>query len=299
VGEAQQPVFEPGFNRAVKVQEGDDRLTSDAGVLLLREADHRLALIESLANNLHDARDQELVRYQLPELLRQRIYSLALGYSAQDDLDRLAHDPAMRMASWDRPGEEVLEQRLASQPTHSRLIDMLAHDRHNLQTLRGALGDWTERRLRSTSDHAVRHGTIDIDSFPSEVHGRQEGAAYNGCYRALVYHPIVVFGDNYSSPLTTIRIPHGFLLLSSLPSGVWAKRREAVGRPEFRPHVDERDAHLAQVRARLACREVQWYRAVRRGSESDEAPRISRATSARAASNVEWSWPMLHGSNRG
>ena len=171
MGEAQQPFFEPEFNRAVKIQGSDDRLTSDAGVLLLREADHRLGLIESLAAKLHDPRDADQVRYHLPELLRQRIFSLALGYSAQDDLDRLAHDPALRMASWDRPGEEVLEQRLASQPTHSRLIDMLGHSRHNLQTLRGALGDWTERHLRSSSDHAVRQGTIDIDSFPLEVHG--------------------------------------------------------------------------------------------------------------------------------
>lgn len=87
-------------------------MTSDAGVLL-READHRLGLIESLAPQLQDARDPDLVRYQLPELLRQRIYSLALGYSAQDDLDRLAHDPAMRMASWNRPGEEVAVRPLA------------------------------------------------------------------------------------------------------------------------------------------------------------------------------------------
>jgi len=214
VGEAKQPFFEPQFNRSIKVQGGDDRLTSDAGALLLREADHRLGLIESLANNLHDARDTELVRYQLPELLRQRIYSLGLGYSAQDDLDRLAHDPAMRMASWDRPGEEVLEQRLASQPTHSRLIDMLAHDPHNLQTLRGSLADWTERHLRSSSDHAVRYGTIDIDSFPSVVHGRQEGAAYNGYYQDLIYHPIVasfsVDGD-YDSGREGRRLGDGFI----------------------------------------------------------------------------------------
>ncbi len=49
-----------------------------------------------------------------------------LGSENQDDLDRLAHDPAMRMAARDRPGEEVLAERLASQPTQSRLIDWLA-----------------------------------------------------------------------------------------------------------------------------------------------------------------------------
>jgi hypothetical protein len=214
VGEAKQPFFEPEFNRSIKVQGGDDRLTSDAGVLLLRDADHRLGLVESLASQLHDARDLDQVRYQLPELLRQRLFSLALGYAAQDDLDRLAHDPAFRMASWDRPGPKVLDERLASQPTHSRLIDMLAHDRHNRQRLRSALGDWVERHLRSETDHAVRRGTIDIDSFPIQVHGQQAGAAYNGYYRETVYHPLVasfsVAGD-YDSGREGLRLGNGFI----------------------------------------------------------------------------------------
>ena len=102
MGETKKPFFEPSFNRSVKVAGGDDRLTSDAGVMLLREADHRLGLVESLAKQLYDPRQTHLVRYQLPELLRERIYSLALGYRAQDDVDRLAHDPALRMATWDR-----------------------------------------------------------------------------------------------------------------------------------------------------------------------------------------------------
>lgn len=214
MGEAKRPFFEPEFNRSIKVQGGDDRLTSDGGVLLLRDADHRLGLVESLASQLHDARDPDQVRYQLPELVRQRLFSLALGYAAQDDLDRLAHDPAFRMASWDRPGQQVIDERLASQPTHSRLIDMLAHDRHNLQCLRGALGDWVERHLRSETDHAVRRGTIDIDSFPIEVHGGQAGAAYNGYYRSLVYHPLVasfsVAGD-YDSGREGLRLGNGFI----------------------------------------------------------------------------------------
>ena len=182
MGEGKRPFFEPSFNRSIKVQEGDDRLTSDAGFLLLREADHRLGLIESLAQELRDPRQQELVRYTMPELLRERVYSMALAYQAQDDVDRLAHDPALRMATWNRPGKQVLEERSASQPTQSRLIDILGQDRQNLEAVRGALGDWVERHLRTSSDHAVRRGTIDIDSFPLVVYGEQAGAAYNGVF---------------------------------------------------------------------------------------------------------------------
>ncbi len=117
MGEAQVTLFEPEFNRSIKVRTSDQRITSHAGAVLLRELDHQLGLVESLAERLADPRDAKKIRYTAIELLRERIYALALGSENQDDLDRLAHDPAMRMATWDRPGEEVLQQRLASQPT--------------------------------------------------------------------------------------------------------------------------------------------------------------------------------------
>jgi hypothetical protein len=214
VGERKRPFFEPSFNRSIKIQGGDDRLTSDSGVVLLREADHRLELTASLASQLHDPRQQHLVRYRMPELLRERIYSMAQGYRAQDDVDRLAHDPAVRMATWDRLGKQVLEERSASQPTHSRLVDMVAHCDGNLKAVRGALSDWVERHLRTQSDHAVRRGTIDMDSFPVEVFGHQAGAAYNGYYRKKIYHPLVasfsVAGD-YDSTREGWRLGNGFI----------------------------------------------------------------------------------------
>lgn len=215
MGESQQVLFEPEFNRSVKVLELDERLTSDAGAIALREADHRLGLTESLSARLHDPRKQEKIRYKLVELLRERLYAMALGYESQDDLDRMAHDPALKIAVWDRPGDAVLDERLASQPTHSRLIDMLAYEQDNREAVRDALVDWTHRHLRSTGrDHAVRYGTVDVDSFPIEVHGNQEGAAYNGHYQSTIYHPLVasfcVAGD-YDSPRDGHRLGNGFV----------------------------------------------------------------------------------------
>ncbi len=192
MGEGQGWLFEPSFNRSVKVRHSEQRLSSDAGVLLLREVDHRLALIESLAGRMVDPRDQDGVRYTQIELLRERLYALALGYRVQDDLDRLAHDPLFKIAVWDRPGQAVLDQRLASQPTQSRLLGMLADRKQNLEALRGSLSGWVERHLRAAGqDRAVRRGTIDLDSFPIEVHGHQPGGAYNGYYKQTVYHPLI------------------------------------------------------------------------------------------------------------
>lgn len=215
MGESQGWLFEPTFNRSVKVRASDDRITSDGGLLLLREADHRLGITEWLAGRLHDPRRQDLIRYQLVELLRERLYALALGYSAQDDADRLAHDPAMKVAAWNRPGEHPLDERMASQPTQSRLIDILTLTRSNLAALRDSLCESCERHLRASGgDHAARRVTVDIDSFPIQVHGRQPGAAYNGHYRDTVYHPLVasyaVAGD-YDSMQEGYRLGNGFV----------------------------------------------------------------------------------------
>ena len=215
MGEVRSTFFEPEFNRSVKVHATDQRITSNSGAILLRESDHTLGLLESLSQQLTDPRDQTKIRYTMCELLRERIYAMALGYEAQDDLDRLAHDPAFRMAVWDRPGETVLEERLASQPTQSRLIGTLATVPGNVNALRHAFGDWTHRHLRSSGrDHAVMRATIDVDSFPITVCGSQQGSSYNKYYGDTVYHPMVasfsVDGD-YDSARSGKRLGNGFL----------------------------------------------------------------------------------------
>jgi hypothetical protein len=215
VGEAQNWLFEPEFNRAVKILTTDERITSDAGLLLLREADHRLGLTEQLAGQLIDPRRQDRIRYELVELLRERLYGLALGYSTQDDADRLAHDPAMKLAAWNRPGEATIEERLASQPTQSRLLDILTHHTANRAALRDAVAECCTRHLRATGgDHAARRVTLDVDSFPIQVHGQQPGAAYNGHYRETVYHPLVAsysVAGNYDSMQEGHRLGNGFV----------------------------------------------------------------------------------------
>lgn len=215
MGEAQHWLFKPVFNRAVKVRATDERITSDAGLLLLREADHRLGLTEWLGDRLCDPRRPDRIRYELVELLRERLYALALGYRAQDDADRLAHDPAMKLAAWNRPGPAPLDERLASQPTQSRLLDTLTHVAGNPAVLRDALAECCHRHLRATGgDHAARRITIDLDSFPIVVHGHQPGAAYNGHYRETVYHPLVAsysVAGRYDSMQEGHRLGNGFL----------------------------------------------------------------------------------------
>src|ERR1017187_5725732 len=94
MGERHGWLFEPTFNRSIKLRPADPRITSDAGALLLREVDHHLGLTADLAAGLLGPRAAALTPYTQTELLRQHLYGLAMGYAHQDDQDALAHDAA-------------------------------------------------------------------------------------------------------------------------------------------------------------------------------------------------------------
>lgn len=214
MGEDQVNLFEPQFNRSIKVQATDQRITSNAGVLLLREAESRLGIVDSIIDEVSDPRHPKRIRYTLAELTRERLFAMAIGCSAQDDVDRLAHDPAFRAAVWDRSGDQVIHERLASQPTQSRLIDIFTRSKQNLESLRGGLGQSIERHVIASGGRRVREATVDIDSFPIEVHGKQKGANYNGYYKKTVYHPLVAslsVGGDYDSVREGKRLGNGFI----------------------------------------------------------------------------------------
>ena len=162
MGECQGWLFEPTFNRSIKLRQADHRISDNAGALLLREIDHRLALTADLAAELADPRRPDRIRYQQVELLRQHLYGLALGHVHQDDHDLLAHDPAMRLDVWNRPGPAVLDERLASQPSNWRLVDRLSTRPHR-RALRQALATRanvpvTLRRHKFLSRLVIRRG---------------------------------------------------------------------------------------------------------------------------------------------
>ena len=191
MGERQGWLFEPTFNRAVKVRQADSRISDNAGAVLIRECDHRLGLTADLAGRIVDPRDPGRQRYTQTELLRQHLYALTLGQVYQDDHDRLAHDPAVKLAVWDRPGPGVLDERLASQSSDWRLGERLS-SRPGRAALRDGLPEVVARHQRAAGDgRKATHGTIDVDAFPVELHGQQQGGAWHGHYRQKMYHPLV------------------------------------------------------------------------------------------------------------
>ncbi|HUU22069.1 MAG TPA: IS1380 family transposase [Phycisphaerae bacterium] len=253
MGERHGWLFESAFNRSIKLRQADPRITSDAGALLLREVDHRLGLTADLAAGLYDPRCPRRRRYEQVELLRQHLYGLALGYAHQDDADSLAHDVALKLAVWDRPGKQVLRERLASQPSDWRLVNRLSSPAPR-RAINEALGVWVGRHQQAAGGgRKVLSGTLDIDPFPIEVHGNQQGGAYHGHYRKTMYYPIVA-GFCAEGSYESRRLGEGFvhaILRKGNASGAEGARRfvkEAIrkARP-LAAHLDVRiDAGLVE-----------------------------------------------------
>ena len=185
--------FHPSFHAGVVIEARVERLTSDAGAVIVREVMERSGIIEWLTERLHDPRQPHLLTYALADLLRTMLLLFAQGWRDQDDADALRLDPALRLAAAGTRGTTPLAEgaHLASQPTLSRLLDILTLE-PNRPVLREAVGELAARRLRAErGGHTLRYLTIDVDGLPVEVHGAQPGSAWNGHYHPRMYHPII------------------------------------------------------------------------------------------------------------
>jgi len=94
-----------------------DRLSTEGGALLLREADRKIDLLRRVADCFTDTRQPERVEHRLPEMLAQRIYGLALGYEDLNDHEQLRSDPLLAVLA----GKQEIEKSLAGKSTLNRL----------------------------------------------------------------------------------------------------------------------------------------------------------------------------------
>lgn len=159
------------------------RLTSDAGVLLLREVDRRIGLLDAIDACIFDSRDPAYITHQQRKMLAQRIFSIALGNEDLHDQNALRTDPALQLAADKAPDGDPL----ASPSTLCRLENRI--DRKVLVKL-SAL--FVERFL-------VAHPTppeeivLDFDATDDPIHGQQEQAFFLGYYRHYRFLPLYVF----------------------------------------------------------------------------------------------------------
>jgi predicted ribosome quality control (RQC) complex YloA/Tae2 family protein len=106
MGEKQNQPFQLSFNSSLKVDFQGSRVTSDGGLILVRELDERLGFGDLIAQYLTDSRRGKNTQLPLADLLRQSVYSRIAGYENVNDAERLSQDPTFRLIGsekiWER-----------------------------------------------------------------------------------------------------------------------------------------------------------------------------------------------------
>jgi Transposase DDE domain group 1 len=110
--------------RPLDVRFSDLDLSSDAGILLVRQAEERLQVCAGITKCIDEWRDPAKLTHSLEQLVSQRVYQLIGGYEDANDSNHLRHDPIYKIACGRLP--EAGANMLASQPTITRLENQVS-----------------------------------------------------------------------------------------------------------------------------------------------------------------------------
>jgi len=184
-------------------------VTSDAGGLLLREVEAKFHFIDQFARCFTDYRDPDKVEHTLPQLLKQRIFGLCLGYEDLNDHDALRHDPLLAVlvgkadpTGQDRPRPADRGKALAGKSTLNRLeltpVRASARSRYkkvvaHLDRMQAFLVEAFLQQYLLPPARIV----LDLDATDFVLHGHQLGRFFHGYYDAYCYLPLYIFcGDH-------------------------------------------------------------------------------------------------------
>lgn len=176
-----QLVLNLGVKRPVVVEVSSASLSSDAGLLAVRQFDEQLRFTELFAAALGESRVGDVEHSRL-SMVRQRIYGIMAGYEDQNDHDALRSDPVFKLIADRLP----TDPNLASQPTLSRFENSVTIP--DLWRLRDVLAD---QFLDAFPEPPLRI-TLDVDAVDDPTHGRQQLTLFHGFYEQYQYLPVVI-----------------------------------------------------------------------------------------------------------
>ena len=185
-------------NKPVLVDFDGGQISSDGGLLLLREVEQQIGIIKSLANVIYDARDARYVKHSIMDLMMQRIAQIAAGYEDADDCDDLRADPIIKMCAGRSP---ETDDDLASQPTMSRFENSIT--RTYLYRLAKVFVD----NFMASYDNEPNIIVLDFDDTEDKVHGDQQLALFNKYFNDHCFMPLHVYEGLSGKLITTILKP--------------------------------------------------------------------------------------------
>lgn len=182
----------------VVLEPSTDQISSDAGLLPIRQLDEQLGLTRQFAEALNDSRNPSYVGHSYLEMTRARIYGILADYVDQNDHDVLRRDPVFKLLC-DRA---IDGQDLASQPTLSRFENAIEPKSFF------ALQDRFVDQFIASFAEPPRSLTLDIDPFDDPTHGHQQLTFFHGYYDQYQYLPrIITCAEN--DLVLTVCLLHG------------------------------------------------------------------------------------------
>jgi hypothetical protein len=189
-----------GFDRRVRLEFRGTQLSSDGGLLVMRELDDALGLSGLASEALCDSRRGKNTIHRLDGLFRQSVYGRLAGYEDVNDADRLALDPVMRQIV----GGRAVDFQAASASQMGRFETETLALPENRVALADLSGQWIDR---FHDRRGLKYIVLDMDSSVSPTHGDQEGTAWNGHFDCTCYHPNFLF--NQFGMLERCALRHG------------------------------------------------------------------------------------------
>jgi hypothetical protein len=185
--------FAAHFSRRVEAGFTAGQVTSDGGALLLREVEGKINLLGRLAECFTDRRNPDLIEHQLPEMLAQRIYGLALGYEDLNDHEQLRSDPLMALLS----GKRELDEPLAGKSTLNRLELMGRTGRyHKIGYAPHAIDRLLVDLYIESHPAMPEQIVLDLDATDIPLYGHQPERFFHGYYDSYCYLPLYIFAGD-------------------------------------------------------------------------------------------------------
>ncbi len=187
-------------SREILVNFDGGNITSDAGIVLISELDEKLGITASFAECFQDYRHPSYIDYPIKRLLAQRVYAILLGYEDVNDHDKLRHDPALAIALDKISGIEANQSAVAGKSTINRLeycpdliIDQSKSRYHKIEHQPSSIENNFVDIFIKSYNKPPKEIILDMDVTNDQVHGNQEGAAFNAYYSQVCYAPLYIF----------------------------------------------------------------------------------------------------------
>jgi len=172
--------------KQVVVQSRRQAISSDAGLLPIRQFDAQRRYTQRLAACLVDRRSDP--EHSHEQMVRQRVYGILAGYEDCNDHDTLRDDPVFKLVA----GRQVEDDPLASQPTLSRFENAVTPA--ELQRLIDFTIDTGVEQLQCRDPHRQlpESVTLDLDTTDDPTHGNQQLSLFHGYYDQYQYLPLII-----------------------------------------------------------------------------------------------------------